>query len=782
MNIEEFMHELDMLYKNQQFEKIEPYLLGGLEEAGDSEEAIVMLNDLMGYYRATSRHEDMVKGAKRVMHLIEKMKLEDTISHGTSLLNIATGYRAAGKYDEAEELYFKAAKIFESCIKGPDYRVATLYNNLGLLYIQTGRYEEAKLSTMKALKITRSLPDTKIEQASTYVNLGNICFMSGQNEEAGQWMEQAVVIYESMPGHLDTHYPAALAGLGQYRFTEGRLEESAAYYKRALNLIEKMYGRNDDWMTTYQNYEIVKDLIIRREAVKNKKMTGLEMSKAYYDETAKKLFEIKYADFMDQIAVGLVGEGSECLGFDDEYSTDHDFGPGFGIWLTDRAYKILGQELEKDYEKLPSTFRGMPARNTTKEGSGRVGVINLDEFFVKYTGYKEAPEVKKMEDIALWDCIPQENLRTVVNGEVFFDGCGELSKRRKGFEKYPVPVKLYKLANSLHKMAQAGQYNFTRGRKRKDTGMMYLSLSEFINAATETAYLLNDRYMPFYKWRMRGMDEFVCLKNIKDLLENLMEISIHDDKIEEKIENICNEVVKELNRQHITNTGEVFLDVQKDEVLIRMKECFETKSDKDALIEKIVEHEWEQFQHVENEGGRASCQDNKETFYIMRKSQFMAWDEPVLESYLSDLKEGEDIVWNLITEKYARMMESTDPVRYAELRKHMPVLNEQRKMLQEALVSIFVQWTKEVHEKYPGLAGNARSRQTFNDTKFNTSSETYIRGEISTYSDATLKLFTKMVQNALASGRNIVEDTLGNTVHMYGYKTMEEADLSCRNE
>ena len=126
-------------------------------------------------------------------------------------------------------------------------------------------------------------------------------------------------------------------------------------------------------------------------------------------------------------------------------------------------------------------------------------------------------------------------------------------------------------------------------------------------------------------------------------------------------------------------------------------------------------------------------------------------------------------------------MEYSSPERFAELSKHLPKLNDQRKMLQEALVSISVQWTKEVDEKYPNIAGIARVRSTADDTKFNTSSETYLRGEISTYSDATLKLYTKMVQKALKEGRNLVAEILENTAHMYGYKTLEEADRAYEN-
>ena len=156
----------------------ETYLLNGIEQAEkeDKSAALVMLNELIGYYRTVSRHEDGARCAARALALIKELGLQETVNHGTTLLKIATAFRAAGKYEQAEVYYKKVQEIFEKQLIEPDYRIASLYNNMGLLYVQTGRLEQAKNHLLRALQLTEQLPEMESERAITFTNLGNVCF------------------------------------------------------------------------------------------------------------------------------------------------------------------------------------------------------------------------------------------------------------------------------------------------------------------------------------------------------------------------------------------------------------------------------------------------------------------------------------------------------------------------------------------------------------------------------------------------------------------------------
>lgn len=200
------------------------------------------------------------------------------------------------------------------------------------------------------------------------------------------------------------------------------------------------------------------------------------------------------------------------------------------------------------------------------------------------------------------------------------------------------------------------------------------------------------------------------------------------------------------------------------------------KNRKEEVTEQIVALEWRQFQQVQNEGGRADCQEDPETFRIMRKSQFLAWTQEALDSYLEDLREAEEKHWNLLTEKYARMMESTAPKRYAKLERWMPRRTEKRIWMQEELIRKKLRWEEEFAKEYPNLAGRGRLLYTSQDTPWATSFETYARGELGTYSDRTIELLKEMYGQMVKKGENLSYKIMENMVGFYGYQSLEEAE------
>lgn len=788
--ITEFMKKLDELYQKKQFSGMESYLSNGINDAlgrHDEGTALILLNELMGYYRSVSRHADCAKAAEKALALICSMGLEGTVNHGTTLLNAATGLRAAGENDRAEETYRKAQVILESQLPAEDYRLASLYNNMSLLYAAMGRLELAAEYAQKALGRIEQNPDAQAELVISLSNLGGMYTRLGQSERAHRCLERAVSLFEQLPGGDDPHYPAALCALAELHFHQGEPEKSAELFRRALGLIERTYGRNDDWQTTRRNLAAAEDLIARRNAVKNK--TGMELAREFYEQAGRPMLQQKYPEYACRIAAGLVGEGSECLGFDDAFSVDHDFGPGFCLWLTREDYQAIGSRLQADYQALAARWPGAPARNVTPEGTNRVGVMEIDEFFRRFTGHTHAPKADSWQDIMTWNAIPTERLASVMNGQIFEDPLGEFTRRRAEFARYPEPVRLCRLGQALGRMAQAGQYNYPRAKKRQDADMMYACLAEFVSAAQETAYLLDETYMPFYKWRARGMERLEHAGSLIPLLHRLMERPAADGQAEETIEAVCACIAAELKRQGLASVEDTFLEYHKREVLQRMqqmlqndgaeKECASMPSKKAARIAAIVDEEWRQFQQVQNEGGRASCQDDRDTFGLMRTSQFTPWAEEVLASYQQDLKRAGEEGWNLLTEKYARMMEHTAPQQYARLADRLPERSAERLQLQELLISIMMRWTREVERRCPHLMGRGRNLSSEQDGPWNVSSETYLRGELGTYSDETLRLYAQMVLELLSQGKNLVEQNMTCMARGYGYRSLEDAENAC---
>lgn len=200
-----------------------------------------------------------------------------------------------------------------------------------------------------------------------------------------------------------------------------------------------------------------------------------------------------------------------------------------------------------------------------------------------------------------------------------------------------------------------------------------------------------------------------------------------------------------------------------------------------SLIDNIIDIEWNEFQKVENEGGRAACQDNWKTFEIARKSQFLSWNEEMLKSYYNDLTKATEEGRNLLTEKYARMMESTAPDKYEIIKDKLPSISDNMKKLIEDIIKIRIKWAEDFAELYPKISGNGRLIHSYEDNAYSTSSETYLRGELSTYSEKTIELYYEYVNKLLEQGKNQAMMIMENTAEAYGYKSLDEAENKLSN-
>jgi hypothetical protein len=197
-----------------------------------------------------------------------------------------------------------------------------------------------------------------------------------------------------------------------------------------------------------------------------------------------------------------------------------------------------------------------------------------------------------------------------------------------------------------------------------------------------------------------------------------------------------------------------------------------TEAEMEDCIERLVELEWQAFQRVHNVGGRADCQDQYDTFVIMRKSQFLAWDQATRASYLQDLLAAVDQGRNLLAEKYARMMAWTAPLEYKALEHALPPVSEEAAALVDEIASAQQIWQEAYARDFPQLAVRGRPEV---DSWGVTGFETYLRGELLTYSLATLRHYASHVKALQEDGVNMHELLMEHTVKMYGYPSLAEA-------
>lgn len=281
-------------------------------------------------------------------------------------------------------------------------------------------------------------------------------------------------------------------------------------------------------------------------------MNGLELSRAYYEQYGEPMLREKFPQLMPLLAAGLAGSGSECWGYDDEISRDHDFEPGFCLFLPgeDVVDRRTAFALERAYAALPREFMGLKRAMLAPVGGARHGVLRTADFFREKTGSADG-NLSLME----WLALPDYLLAEAVNGKIFADGLGEVTAIRDRLRHRPADVRLKKLAGQLLLMGQSGQYNYRRCLLHGETGAAQLAVAEFVKSAMAAVFLLNDIYQPYYKWSFRAMRALPRLSITAELLEYLLTTDNEEETASEKyavMEGIAADIIGELQEQGLT--------------------------------------------------------------------------------------------------------------------------------------------------------------------------------------------------------------------------------------
>lgn len=899
MDINKVLLEYDNMFGMNSLEEIDDFLTSKIEEALEEKDiysALTLMNEMLGFCRDTSQHEKGLHYCELVEQMFDKLGLTDTVEYATSLINVANAYRAFGYYEKAMDAFRTVEIIYRAKLSVGEFNFASLYNNWSLLYQEMGDFRSAEQMLKRALSVVDTHANAAIQQATTRCNLAVTLLRISQGSEdpeeseqayneAMKYLKESLDIFEA-DGGRDFHYGAALSAMGDALYIRERYDEAAEYYARTMREIEKHTGKTDAYDRVEDNYRRACEKSRQHKGTYTEHEQACEHSeddagknetenfsaergniarcKAFYERYGAPMIHERFPGYESRIAVGLVGEGSDCFGFDDEISRDHDYGIGFCMWLTTEDYERIGITLNKAYEQLLQEHvqefekdEVFQAGDPYGAGSGtntsynkfidsRRGVFTIGHFYENVLGVRLDEHVMKRGGLETvfteqtWLQITEDRFATAVNGMVFRDDAGIFTDIRNALlSYYPKRVWMLRLAEKLHDFAQYGQSNYARMMARKDYVTADLCIAQGMKSAMELAYLLNRTYAPYYKWMRKGMDRLCVLKGLVPLLDALAMVRSqqdawecgedekissryspyeinHDDQVVCLFEQMAVLILEELKMQGIVSGNDTFMDVHcqaliaramntdgsghsettngvetvehsGDNVLRQQKEAEhedrmeDMKMDsqnmsRDELIDKIVRLEWAQFDKVKNEGGRADCQDDWNTFSIMRKSQYMTWNDDLLISYCGDLMDADARGWNLIMEKYARMMKSTAPERYAELEKDLPDRSEERNAIAEEIIKIQVAWMEEFAAKYPKMAGNARSIHTSEDSAYNTSYETYLRGELGTYSEETFVLYGRFIVELNRNGENLAYNIMNNTARLYGYANVEDAE------
>ena len=306
----------------------------------------------------------------------------------------------------------------------------------------------------------------------------------------------------------------------------------------------------------------------------------IQKNRRFYDEHVADLIHSQFGEYESRIAVGIAGEGSDCFGYDDVISRDHDFGTGVCLWVTDDDMDRFGRSLSAAYNELVDSVERSYYTQRLRQ---RRGVMTIHDFYSNILRIDCDVDNCTMSDDQ-WYSLDHTCLKTATNGQVFRDDPGVFTAFRElllGY--YPDRIWRIRMAEQLHAYASALQVNYPRCMTRNDTVAAELCRSEGIRSAMELFFLLKREYPPYYKWTYRALTQLDDEGIISAKLQELSDTAIsrdawegtvchpnrpnYRDRIVSLADELASEIAAEMKKAGLVRYGSPYLESLVNEVL-----------------------------------------------------------------------------------------------------------------------------------------------------------------------------------------------------------------------
>jgi Domain of unknown function (DUF4037) len=272
-----------------------------------------------------------------------------------------------------------------------------------------------------------------------------------------------------------------------------------------------------------------------RDTIKKARKTprfipGLRLSERFYGEAVRPILTSNFPTM--RYSAGLIGSGSEVLGFDTAQSTDHHWGPRMQVFLSEHDHAERVERVDQVLsQQLPRLFRGystnfgppdkigvrLPRHITSGPVHHLVEITTVMRFFKSYLGVNPDEELQVLD----WLTIPEQRLLSVTTGRIYHDGLRRLHQLRERFSYFPRDVWLYLLGAQWTRIAEEEAFIGRAGDVGDELGSSIIA-TRLVWALMKLCFLMERRYAPYSKWFGTAFGRLACSQELSPIFREVI--------------------------------------------------------------------------------------------------------------------------------------------------------------------------------------------------------------------------------------------------------------------